>query len=54
MPVVILSARIYQKTSEVLLIMPNSYTEIYRVPTVKEKEYPINLVRQSQYNQQYR
>ena len=37
MPVVIAFARISQKTSEPLLIMPNSYTEIYRVPTAKEK-----------------
>lgn len=52
MAVVILFARISQKTSEPLLIMPNSYTEIYRAPVAKEKEYPINLERQSQYSQQ--
>jgi len=42
MPVVILKALTCRKTSEVLLIMPNTYTEIYFAPNVKERGYHHN------------
>ena len=44
MPVVILSAHISLKTSEPLLIMPNSYIEIYRVPIAKGNSTSVSSV----------
>jgi hypothetical protein len=47
MPAVILYAHISPMTSEVLLIMPSSYTEIYRVPIAREKDFSLGSGKQS-------